>query len=706
MNRKFAPIFALLILTLIVSACGGGKPADTPVPPTATPVPPTPTPVPPTPTPIPPTPTPVPPTPTPVPPTPTPVPPTPTPVPPTPTPVPPTPTPEPTPVAEPGWHMYSNGNYVREIALHDGFLWAATGGGVIAWDLASNETFGYTTLDGLPTNDIKTTVACPIPEPRIMAGTEYGLSLYDPDTDTWELMTKYNSGMEKNNVNTLDCDPDNNILMVGYTLGLDVFDANTDKWLFLDKDDGLATDWVSQAAVIGDETWIVSSFGVSVIHADGSVTPYLEDESDIPDEHVAAVAVDAEGNVWLAAFDGLMKFRDGAWTLYNSDSVAEFPPTAAFQGVVVAPDGIVWIGNTFGAVCPFDPVAEECLEVYKREPGMMGGLNDLIIDDQGNVYYCGDDEGISMFDGSSWHPFVLDELPVSNSYNAITQLPDGTILVGGSFGFQQFSAYEADAAWGLDDMEGYAVNTFHLVPEGVWIGHNGGASFYEYESETWTHVRRGEEAGEGIYKGGVTAITEDSSGRVWFGTYGGLTVWDGDTFAYYNLLNEEEIADERWPLDVYALLFDGANVWVGADGALFRFDENDEMTRWDEELPGLLSIHIYSVDAFALDQQSNVLVAVGGRLLTYDLERETFSEVTEVDDEIHSIFVTDAGEIWLGLAYGGVAYYDGSVWALLTTLDGYSLPSNHFAGRQNILVDDVGTIWFAASDGGLARYVP
>jgi ligand-binding sensor domain-containing protein len=616
-------------------------------------------------------------------------------------------------VAEPGWHIYSNGNYVREIAVQDGFLWAATGGGVIAWDIStalntgmsSGDAFSYTTLDGLPTNDVEAIVACPIPEPRIIVGTEYGLSIYDPDTDTWELITKDNSGMERNGVDTLDCDPDNNLLMVGYTWGLDVFDANEDEWLFFDEDDGLATDWVSQAAVIGEEAWIVSSFGVSVIHADGSVTIYDEDIGNIPDENVSAVAGDAEGNVWLAAFDGLMKFRDGDWTLYNSDNTTEFPFLEAFKGVVVAPDGIVWVGNTFGTVCPFDPATEQCLEIYEDEPGMVGGLNDMSIDDQGNIYYCDDNEGISMFDGSSWHAFVLDELPLSNSYQAIAQTPDGTVLVGGDFGLQQFLSDEADEPWEVVDLDDNGVNTFYPLPEGMWIGHWAGASFYEYESDTWDHVKKGDEAGDGIYDGGATAITNDGSGRVWFGTYHGLTVWDGDTFTYYDLLNEEEIAEERSPRSVYALLFDGSNVWVGAYGALFRFDENDEMTRWDEDLPGLLSAFSSSVRALALDQEGNVLVAMGRRLLSYDAGREAFSEVIEASDTIYSVLATDEGEMWLGMGYDGVAYYDGSEWSSLTTLEDYGLPSNHFEG-QSILVDNLGTIWFAGSDGGLGRYVP
>ena len=677
MNRKYAPILALLILALATLACGGSEATETPAPPTKAPALPTNTPVPPTETPVPPTPT-------------------------------PTPTPEPTPVAELGWHIYSNGNYVRQIAVHDDFLWAATGGGVIAWDMASDDVFGYTVLDGLPTNDIEAIVACPIPEPRIIAGTEYGLSLYDPDTETWELMTSDNSGMEQDSVDTLDCDPDNNTLMVGYTWGLDVFNANTGEWQFLDEDDGLVTDWVSQATVVGDETWVVSSFGVSVIHADGSVTPYDEDLGNIPDENVTAVAGDAEGNVWLAAFDGLLKFHNGAWTLYNSDNVDEFPFMDAFKGVVAAPDGTIWAGNTFGDVCQFDPIAETCLEIYEDEPGMASGLNDLIIDDLGNIYYCDDGDGISMFDssnpGNGWQDLVLDELPVSNSYDAIAQIGE-YIYVGGSFGLQIFSAYDADAEWVLNDMEGYTVNTFHHTPEGTWIGHGAGASFYEYESETWINYRKADEAGAGIYDGGATAITVDGSGRVWFGTYNGLTVWDGETYTYYDLLNEEEIADEMSPRSVRALLFDGSNVWVGAYGAIFRFDEIDEMTRWDSELPGLLSVFTPSAHALALDQDGKVLLAVGRRLLSYDGERETFTEVVEVDGEIHSILVTDAGEVWLGSGYDGVYYFDGSEWSSLTTLDGYGLPSNHFSG-QSILVDDLGTIWFAGDDGGLARYVP
>jgi len=249
-------------------------------------------------------------------------------------------------------------------------------------------------------------------------------------------------------------------------------------------------------------------------------------------------------------------------------------------------------------------------------------------------------------------------------------------------------------------MGGYnRVSTFHLGEEGIWIGHGDGASYADYaqfqQSNTWTNLEAVNEPGEGIY-GSVAAITEDGSGQVWFGG-SGLTVWDGDAYIYYDLLTEEERAQERSPLYVHALLYDGSGVWVSTWGRLFYFDENDEITTWDELPVGGTPY----VEALALDPDGNVLLADADRLLRYD--GGTFTELADADDTIKSILVEETGEMLLGLEDQGVSYYDGSEWSSLTTADG--LPTNYF-GNQSILVDDLGAIWFAGNNGGLARYAP
>ncbi len=626
-----------------------------------------------------------------------------TPVPPTATAIPATDTPIPPPTAglDPGWYIYSNGNHVNEIAAHDGKLYAATGGGIVVWDLAGDQAVKYTVLDGLPTNHIEAVTACPIPEMRIVFGHELGLTLYDPAADTWEHWNDKNSGMSKTEIATLDCDSDSQTLLIGYTFGLDVFKAGEDSWNFYDKRAGLVTEWVAQAAIVGSDIWVVSSFGESVIHADGSVTGFSEDLENIPDENVMSIAADAEGNIWLAAFDGLMKYSDGEFKLYNSDNTDKFPFLDAFVGVVAAPDGTVWAGNTFGTLCQFDPASERCLAIYEDEDGMVDDLDDLILDEQGTLYYCDDSEGISRFDGSSWQSFTLDELPPSNKYRTISMAEEGTILVGGDWGLWKFLSSQADEPWQEEiDLGQYFVYALFPTPEGMWVGHTGGGSFLAYESQERTEVPTGD-PGVAI-KGSPQAITVDGKGRVWFGSGSGLTVWDGTNFTYYDLLNEEEKAKERSPRSVYALLFDGSNVWVGGYGALFRFDADDNMTRWDEEFENLLSLYSPSAYAFALDQDGSLLIALERKLVRY--QDDQFTSVFETESSIKTIVVSQQGEIYLGTSDDGVYVYDGSQWSNLTTADG--LPSNHFDAPQSILVDDLGTIWFASEEGGLARYVP
>ncbi|HNT74417.1 MAG TPA: hypothetical protein PKH77_05290 [Anaerolineae bacterium] len=668
-------VFALFALTL---ACGAPK--ETPIPPTNTPAP-TATPKP----------------------TNTPAP-TATPK-PTNTPKVPTATPAPELDLESGWYQYTNGNYVRDIAVLEDVIVAATGGGVVIWNIDTEEIIAYDTRDGLPTNDTEAVAICPFAE-KIYVGTDEGLAYLAPGEENaaWQVMTSENSGMHRDSVDYLACDTERELLFIGYTFGLDIYDFADDEWLYLDEDDGLITDWVDDAKFIGTDLWVVSSFGSSVIHADGTIEGFDEDLANIPDESVSAVAGDAAGNIWMAAFDGLLKYSGGKWTLYNSDNVENFPFLDAFESVIVADDGTLWIGNTFGDICRFDPVQETCVELYSDEDGMVGGLNAMVMDEKGYLFYADDGEGISGFDGKSWKSFILDEKPLSNHYEAITETPDGAIWLGGSFGLQIFSAYDADGEWKTNDMDGHSVSSFFHTEEGWWIAHSAGASYYSYADEEWTNYDYVEEPGEGIYNTGATVITVDGKGRVWFGNGYGLSVMDDDKFTYYDLLTDEERAEEDSPRTVYALLSDGKNVWVGTYDTLFRFDENDEMTMWTDDLPGITSLYSAGSSAMSLAQDGTPLLGVGRKLVRYDVKTEKFEEIYEADSEINTIFAAPDGTLWLGLYSSGVAFYEDNRWYTLTGAQG--LPSNQFYGRQSVLVDSAGTAWFAASEGGLARYVP
>lgn len=625
----------------------------------------------------------------------------------------------PEPALESGATMYSNGNIVYDVAFYDDVLWAATDGGLVAWDAKTGDLLRkWTTLDGLPHNVINTIVVCPLGGDKLALGTKGGLSLYDPNAGNFENFTKENSGLHSDySIVSLACVPNLQTLVIGYDLdGVEVYNYATDTGVHYEPFDQLESGFAEAIAVVGDleEIWIAHIGAVSVIRADGSISYYDDKNSNLDDpntddfEHfVNDIVVDSTGTVWFGQGGGLTRVDgDNEFTFFSGDDVPGWPFFTNVEGLAAAPDGTLYTNAGFGGICHFDPATVNCVDSFEDEPGMGEDFNtNIIAANNGNLYYASE-EGVSVYDGSGWQLWSMDELPEANSYRALAQGADGSIWVGGFYGAQWFYAYDADTTWtNTDDHLNYVtVNTFYPTSDGMWVGHSNGASFYTYADGSWMDMEHADEPGMGIYKGEVTALEYDHMGRLWFGTSAGLTVWDGSTFTYIDLLNDEERTDERSPRWVYDLYRDGSTMWVGTAGALFHFDagsEITEMARYDDEnskLPWAPGIH-----GILHDTDNNLLVAADSHLYQFN-GSDDFDEILQADNTINAMFLDeDSGTLWLSLNGAGVLAYENGEWINLTTADG--LPSNLITGN-GVLVDYLGTLWVGAGEGGLLHFVP
>jgi ligand-binding sensor domain-containing protein len=67
--------------------------------------------------------------------------------------------------------------------------------------------------------------------------------------------------------------------------------------------------------------------------------------SSIPTNYSNAMAIDANNNVWLATYQGVIKFDTHNWTTYNTSN-SPLPSNVCNS---IATDGdTVWIGTVFG----------------------------------------------------------------------------------------------------------------------------------------------------------------------------------------------------------------------------------------------------------------------------------------------------------------------------------------------------------------------
>src|SRR6266571_6199563 len=121
------------------------------------------------------------------------------------------------PTTAPGWQYFSDANAVHGLAVHAGRLYAATGGGVVAWDLATGKVLKkWTALDGLLGNRADAIAVCPLPEPKLVVGTLEGFNVCDLKTGRWQSLTPASSEMAGASVTALVADPERKTLYIGY----------------------------------------------------------------------------------------------------------------------------------------------------------------------------------------------------------------------------------------------------------------------------------------------------------------------------------------------------------------------------------------------------------------------------------------------------------------------------------------------------------
>jgi DNA-binding NtrC family response regulator len=220
----------------------------------------------------------------------------------------------------------------------------------------------------------------------------------------------------------------------------------------------------------------------------------------------------------------------------------------------------------------------------------------------------------------------------------------------------------------------------------LWFGTYDGVSRYDGKEFVNLKPRDGLE---------IAAVYVAPSGTLWFGSEtDGLYRYDGTTFASLTLSNG--LADD--PVHAIHYGSDG-RLWFGTFGgfgggvAVYDGKEFVNLTA-ENGLAGNLvgSIH----------RDSNGIMWIGTHSGLSRYDGVKFENFTTKDGLVHNkvtaLYSTPDGLIWLGTFGGGVAIYDGTAWTSLDTRDGLA---NNVV--QGICSDADGNLWFA-TQGGITRY--
>lgn len=298
-------------------------------------------------------------------------------------------------------------------------------------------------------------------------------------------------------------------------------------------------------------------------------------------------------------------------------------------------------------------------------------------------------------EGGAWSNHVEDvTFPAANRIYALASDSRGYLWVANGGGLQQTNpANPQDAVLHSAGSGGPAVtNPRTLFADGVggvWLGGLGAAYF---DGATWTNYGQA----EGLADEEITSITQDSQGRIWFGTRAGLSIWTGSTF--FNLTASNGLPDA----EILALAADADSVWIGsASGGLYRF-ENNQLQVLTQENVGLPSDRILSL-LVAADR--SLYVGTDRGLARF--ARGEFAPVGGVPAvAIPSLALGSDGSLWAATATSGVWTQPAGTqptraWTRAQS-DAGALP----AAVRTITTDLFGGVWMGTDDAGVVRIAP
>ncbi len=217
----------------------------------------------------------------------------------------------------------------------------------------------------------------------------------------------------------------------------------------------------------------------------------------------------------------------------------------------------------------------------------------------------------------------------------------------------------------------------------IWIA-SGSTGAYRYDGTAMMNIT----IADGLISNSLRAITCDSSGKVWMGSFIGLSCWNNGVVSNYNTSTGMQSQH------VQALASAPGNIlWIGTTIGLIRFDGFSFIQYTVSDGLPANSIRSLSFDGTYL------WIGTLSGLSKFD--GTSFQNFTTANglpsDNIKALWSEAPGRVWVGTS-NGAAYYNGTTFQVYTTTQG--LLSDTISA---IYGDASGIIWFG-HEYSLSRY--
>jgi ligand-binding sensor domain-containing protein/signal transduction histidine kinase len=463
-----------------------------------------------------------------------------------------------------------------------------------------------------------------------------------------------------------------------------------------------------------------------------------DDSNTLRDNYVSALYVDHSGDLWIGTRSGLDRFDRSSGIFLHYP--VEGGDSTSLEGAWVISlyedqSGTLWVGTEDGGLNGLDREAGTFIHYVHNSDDPTSLIENavrVIFEDSAGNLWIGTHDGLDLFDrtsGTFMH--YRDPTPSRdsnlNDVSSIAEDEQGYLWVGTEEGglarfepesgtFRRFQ-HDPDDPYSLSNNRVRSVYLDHLGD--LWIGTQNGLNylsavsvrylidhphFLHYENDPYDPTSLGSSA--------VWSIFEDTSGVMWYGTWGGgLNKYNRSTDRFRLYQHNPTLPNSLSDNMIWSILEDrGRDLWIGTlNGGLNILDrESDEIIilRHDDEDP--TSLLSDDVRALMEDDGGDIWIGTAGGIDRYDPLTKSFTHFTHDSadpsslsgNRVNVLIPSHMGGIWVGTRYDGLNYFD----PILGTFTRYQ----HDPSDPNSLSDDriwslyedrFGTLWIGTLGG-------
>ncbi len=454
------------------------------------------------------------------------------------------------------------------------------------------------------------------------------------------------------------------------------------------------------------------------------------DPASLSYSEITCLLEDSSGALWVGTFGGLNRFDPGFETCRRF--VHDPGDSRTLAGDIVRAlcedrHGNLWVGLQGGGLDRLEPATGRI--VHHRGAGPGRRIHDdvrALLEDAGGRLWIGTAGGLARFDPATgrWRHFRHDPGdPHSLSHDRVAALhldAGGRLWIGTPGGLDLLDPATGRFVHYGRGLAGESVTAVCDQSDGrLWIGLDGGGlDLLDPESGRVIHHRHDPRDETSLATDRVFSLCPDRAGGLWVGTYGGGVAKAEPRkarFRHYRCHPDDP--QSLCHAIVWSIWEDSAGIlWVGTDGGLDRIDRARGEIRHFLPVPeNPRGLAHHGVRVVYEGPSGSLWLGTNGGLQRLDRETGEFERFVHdpedpaslSHDEIRTLHEDDSGYLWIATLGGGLNRLDLEIGAFTTFRHDPAEPSSLGSDFLRALHQDRhGYLWLGVQGAGLDRFDP